>query len=100
MSGELIRNTIEVAKTEIGVGRNMFALDYTLYHNIATDSWIKECWGFAHKHQINIIDKVTKNLSLYCQNDVFLMEVIAHHGFNKTELQKINQCWLYLQQVT
>jgi hypothetical protein len=97
MSGELIRNTIEAAKVEVGVGRNIFSLDYSLYHHLLTNTWIKEVWNFAYNHQIDIVDKTTKNLQLHRHNDVFLMEVIINHGFSKNELKKINRCCIYLQ---
>ncbi len=97
MMGELLRTSIEAAKVEIGVGRNLFSLEYALYSSLLTDSWVKSTWQFAQEHNIDIIDKVTKNLSLHRQNDVFLMEVICHHGFSKTEVQKINRCRLHLQ---
>lgn len=100
MSGELLRTSIEAAKVEIGVGRNLFALDYKLYRHLLTESWVKSTWQFAYENSINIVDKVTKNLTLHRQNDVFLMEIIVHHGFTKTELQKINRCRLYLQATT
>jgi hypothetical protein len=41
MSDELLQTSIEVAKVKIGVGRNLFSLNYNLYEHIATDSWIK-----------------------------------------------------------
>jgi hypothetical protein len=97
MMGELLRTSIEAAKVEIGVGRNLFSLDYSLYSTILTDSWVKSTWQFAREYNIDIIDKVTSNLPLHRQNDVFLMEVICHHGFSKSELQKINRCRLHLQ---
>jgi predicted lipid carrier protein YhbT len=97
MMGELLRNTIEAAKVEIGVGRNIFSLDFDLYKHILTDSWIKSTWQFAQENGIDIIDKITRNLYLHRHNDVFLMEIIANHGFNKPDLQKINMCRLHLQ---
>jgi hypothetical protein len=97
MTGELLRTTIEAAKVEIGVGRSLFSLDYKLYSHLLTDTWIKDTWKFAREHNIDLIDKVTSNLTLHRQNDLFLMEVIVHHGFSKSELQKINRCRLYLQ---
>jgi hypothetical protein len=97
MTGELLRTSIEAAKVEIGVGRNIFSLDYSLYSPLLTDSLIKSTWKFARENNIEIIDKVTCNLALHRQNDVFLMEIIANHGFSKSELQKINRCRLHLQ---
>jgi hypothetical protein len=95
--GDLLRTSIELAKVEMGVGRNLFSLDYKLYAPLLTDSWIKSAWRFAYEHNIEVIDKKTKNLTLHRQNDVFLMEIICHHGFSSSDLQKINRCRLHLQ---
>jgi hypothetical protein len=72
-------------------------LDFNKYEHILTDCWIKETWQFAHENNIEIKDLVTKNLSLHRANDVYLLEIFAHHGYKKTILQKINRCRLYLQ---
>jgi hypothetical protein len=97
MMGDLLRNTIEAAKLEIGVGRNLFSLKYKQYHPLLTDTWIKDVWKFADENNIEIVDKVTKNLKLHRQNDVFIMEIIVNQGYTKGELHKINKCRLYLQ---
>jgi hypothetical protein len=100
MTDELLRTSIEIAKVEVGVGRNLFQLDFTKYEHILTDCWVKETWRFAHENNIEIKDSTTKNLSLHRENDVFLMEIFAHHGYKKATLQKINRCRLYLQVTT
>lgn len=100
MMDELLRTTIEAAKVEVGVGRNLFQLDFSKYEYIVTDSWIKETWRFAYDNNIEIKDTITKNLQLHRENDVFLMEIFAHHGYNKSTLQKINRCRLHLQVTT
>jgi hypothetical protein len=97
MTGELLRTSVEAAKVEIGVGRDLFSLDYNLYHHLLTDSWVKSTWQFVQQHQIMLLDKVTKNLHLHRHNDVFIMEIIANHGFTKSEMKKINMCCLFLQ---
>jgi hypothetical protein len=100
MMDELLTTSIELAKVEIGVGRNLFSLDFPKYEHILTDCWVKETWRYAHENNIEIKDTATKNLQLHRENDVFLMEIIAHHGYTKTTLQKINRCRLYLQVTT
>jgi hypothetical protein len=100
MMGNLLCNTIEAAKLEIGVGRNLFSLDYKQYYPLLTDTWIKDVWKFANENNIDIIDKATKNLQLHRHNDVFIMEIIVNHRYSKGELQKINKCQLYLRVTT
>jgi hypothetical protein len=41
ITGKFIRNTIEIATIEMGIGRNIFALEYSRYANLLTDCWIK-----------------------------------------------------------
>jgi hypothetical protein len=48
MSGELLRNSIEAAKVEVGVGRNLFSLDFPLFQSLLTESWVKSTWQFAY----------------------------------------------------
>lgn len=63
--GKMIRICIEMCKTELGVGRNMFQLDYEKYHHILTDCWIKDNWKFANEKNIIIHDYKTPNLQLH-----------------------------------
>jgi hypothetical protein len=100
MMDELLQTSIEAAKVEIGVGRNLFQLDFELYSPIATDCWIKSTWQFAYEHNIEIKDNSTRNLQLHRENDIFLMEIFANHGYKKETLWKINRCCLYLQVTT
>ena len=100
MTGELLRCSIEAAKVEVGIGRNLFLLDFSIFGELCTDSIVKHIWKFAHEHNIVIEDNVTGNLSLQRENDLFLMEQIAHEDFTVTELQHINRCRLHLQVTT
>ena len=49
--GDLIQNSIEALKLEIGINRNIFELDFKLYGCLATECWIKETWRYAHENQ-------------------------------------------------
>jgi hypothetical protein len=100
LSGELLRVTIEVAKVEVGIGRNLFSLDYKTYNGLLTDTWIKDVWKFASEKAIGINDHVTKNISLQRDNDLYLMEIFTQHSFTNAELKHINRVRLYLQVTT
>ena len=98
ITGQLIRTSIEAAKIEIGVGRNLFDLDYSLYHHLLTDCWIKTIWEFTFDNKIRIVDDVTEDMKLQRENDVYLMEeIVESRKFTKGELQHINRCRLHLQ---
>lgn len=100
ISGENIRTSIELHKIELGVGRNLFTLPFDLYGHLATETWVKATWQFAQEHNIEIEDKVTSNIQLHREDDVYLMEIFAHYGFTKKELQQINRCRIHMQVTT
>ena len=100
ITGKLIKVSLETCILEVGIGRNLFQLDFDKFGHLLTKSWIKSIWEFAQDHNIEIIDRSTSFPSLQRENDVFLMEVFQHEGFTTTELHKINQCRLYLQVLT
>ena len=100
MTGDLLRCSIEAAKVEVGVGRNIFELNYDLFGPLCSDSIVKFIWKFAYEHNIRINDNVTPNLQLKRRHDVFLMEQIAYEDFTPSELQHINRCRLHLQVTT
>jgi hypothetical protein len=95
-----LRVIIEAAKVELGIGRNIFQLDYTRFQCLLTDTWIKDVWKFCHKQEITINDHVTQNIPLEQENDLYLMEVFSQHSFSNAELQHINQVRLHLQVTT
>lgn len=98
LTGELLRTSIEAAQIEIGVGRNIFLLDYDLYECLLTDCWIKHVWAFAFHNNITIHDNTTQTLDLQRENDLYLMEIIIEsRKYTKSELQQINRCRLHLQ---
>ena len=90
MTGDLLRVTLEHAKLEIGVGRNLFSLNFDLYKHIMTDSWIKQLWQFCHEKGVLLTENMTPNLPLRRESDVFLMEIICNHGFTPLQLKRIN----------
>ena len=101
LSAELLKTSIELAKVEIGLGCNLFQLDYEMFHSLLTECWIKDVWKFANEQKILIEDRVTANMQLQRQGDVFIMEEIAHKGvFTPLQLQKINRCQVHMQATT
>ena len=85
ITGELIRASIEMAKIEIGIGRNLFELDYSKYSSLLTESWITSIWEFAHTNKITIHDKITK---IYTSNEKTIYSS-WNNSLNSTS-QKVN----------
>jgi hypothetical protein len=100
LSGELLRVTIEAAKVEVGIGRDLFQLEYDRFHMLLTDTWIKEVWRFSTEHSITITDHVTMNVDLQRDKDLYLMEIFSQQQFTPAEMQHINRVRLYLQVTT
>ena len=100
ITGEMLRTSIEAAKIEIGIGRNIFELEFEKFGVLLTDCWIKDVWRFADENNISVYDETTETIEYEREGDVFLMEEIVHSGkFKKNELSKINICRLHLQVV-
>ena len=101
IAGSFLCNSIKLMKIEIGLGHNLFSLDYEVYSTYATDCWIKSTWEFSYIHHINIEESVTSNVILRRQNDAYIMEAITNlQRYSKAELNHINRCCLYLQVTT
>ena len=97
ITGHIIRTNIEMCKLHLGIGRNIFSLDYHKYSILLPDCWIKHTWKFAFDNNILIHDNVTDQIPLTRENDIFLMEAFVNEGFSGINLVRINRCRLFLQ---
>ena len=101
ITGSFLRNSIEALKVEIGVGLNLFTLNYERYKHIATDCWIKDVWKFSSKYDINLQECLTANVKLRRRKDKFIMtHITGLHCYGASEIAHINRCRLYLQVTT
>ena len=97
--GQMIRLNEELLKVELGLPGNIFAANYSLYHPLATDSWIKSIWKFLFQTQIKITMR-TPPLQATKINDTFLMEAFQANGYKHSQLRCLNTCRKYLQVTT
>ena len=100
ITGKLIRVSLELSVLEIGIGRDIFSLDYGKFNMLLSDCWIKSIWKFTYDNNINIVDRITKYPLPSREGDVFIMEVFQHQGYSKEKLQILNRCRIYLQVLT
>ena len=100
ITGKLIRVSLETAILEVGIGRNLFTLNYKSFHMLLSDCWIKGIWKFAQANSIEIIDRNTFYPLPQREGDVFIMEALENQGYSKQQLQILNRCRLYLQIMT
>ena len=87
MTGELIRTSIEKGKIKIGIGQDLFGLDYNTFQTLLTPCWIKDIRKYAQSNHITICDYITKDMELSRKNGLFLMEIITNEGFTKGRLK-------------
>ena len=96
ITGRLLRVSVEAAQLEVGIGRDLFSLDFDQCGHLMTETWIKNLWQFSHEFHIKVINR-TINLPLpQREGDVFLMEAFIEQGYTNTQLQILNRCRLYL----
>ena len=100
ITSKLITVSIESTMLEVGIGRNIFDLDYEKFSLLATDGWIKGIWKFVQEKNIQIVDRVTQYPPLQRQGDVFLMEIFQNKGYKRSQIIKFNHCRKYLQALT
>ena len=101
ITGKLLTVTIELSTfLELGIGRNLFQLDYDKFGILLSTSWIKSLWSFSHSHSITITDRVHSYPQISRENDLFLMEAFEAQGFSQEKLQILNHCRKFLQVLT
>ena len=97
--GQMIRLNEELLKLELGLPGNIFDADYPLYHNLATDSWIKSLWKFLFDMNIQITMR-SPPLKPTKTHDTYLIEAFAAQGFKNSQLRRLNNCRKHLQVTT
>ena len=101
MTGELLRCSIEAAKMEVGIGRYIFSLNYSIFGCLCADGLIKSIWKYAYDHDITVEDNVTANLQSRRQGDLYRMKVFGNEDrITSAMLQSINRCRLHMQVTT
>ena len=99
ITGNLLRASIQQQKLELGTGSSLFNSDFNRYGNLATDSWCKHTWEFAHSKGISV-EESTPNLVLRRVNDAFIAEEFVNSGMGGAQLLRANRCRMCLQATT
>ena len=100
ITGKLIRVSLEMCQLEVGIGRHLFTLDYSKFHSLLADSWIKHLWQFLHENNIEVLDRVTELPLPQREGDVYLMEEFQAQGYSHLELARLNKCRIFLRVLT
>jgi hypothetical protein len=94
ITGHQLRASMELHTLEIGLPGNLLQQDYSIYGQLATNSWLKHLWEFCADSNIQVTT-TTPQLSLARTNDEFLMLQFANYGYRDTELSQLNLCRLH-----
>jgi hypothetical protein len=95
--GHQITTAIESLVMETGSSGNPFALDFSIYESVVTDSWIKCVWEFVSTFKIDLqTHPVTPQLQR--QGDSMLLPLFVQHGMRDPEtLAALSRCCKFLQ---
>ena len=80
----------------MGIGRNIFSLDYDLNDDLLFRYWINHFWNFAHEYGISLPTSPNQ-LDLHREGDIFPMEQLSQSRFTPRQIKNMNRCQLYLQ---
>jgi hypothetical protein len=94
-TGILLRQSCEALKLELGANGPVFQ-NSLAYAPLAADSWVKSTWQFVQEFGISIHDDIKEFLPIR-EHDRLLVPLFVHFGFRGDELQRLNQCRLYLK---
>ena len=97
--GKLIWGSIQQLKLEVGLPGALLRQDYSKYHWLATDTWVKSVWHFLWEHSMQIEDEAP-HLELRRERDQFLIKGFFAAGYRKNQLRILNRCCLYLRATT
>ena len=96
ITGQLLEAALEVANAEAGIPGSLFSQPFDTYGCLITDSWIKEVWKEVHNNTLQFEER-TITLQHKQDNDVFLNEKFAEHGYSVNQRKILNTCRIYLK---
>jgi len=99
ITGKLLRGTLQQMKVELGLPGPLLQQDYSKYHWLATDTWIKHAWLFLWEHDMSV-EEEGPHLQCSREGDCFLIPTFHAAGFRGKQLQQLNRCRLFLQVTT
>jgi hypothetical protein len=99
ITGRLISASMEQLRLEVGLPGWLTDHDFSIFHVLATSSWIATVWEFASCFKIEIRNLDAK-LFRQRTNHLYLMEEFASANFRGPDLVSLNICRMILHLVT
>ena len=99
LTGQLLRQSLEAMKSEIGCEGPMFTKSYEAFKWLVTPTWLPHLWEFMAANSMVIEDGVP-DLMLEREGDMFLIREFQAAGYSGNSLEHLNLCRLFLHAVT
>ena len=99
ITGQLIRQSIEATKLEIGCSGPLLARSFADFGCLATKTWITATWEFLSENNLRMEDDCD-DLRGCRENDVLLMEAFFEAGYRTQKLRRLNLCRLFMNIVS
>ena len=100
--GDSIESCLESASIAIDAGGNIFSLDFSLYGDLLTESWVKVLWKFYWENNITLLGEYSWPV-LTRENDRYLMRMLLKDSpglFTCGEIRLLNSCRLFLRVIS
>jgi hypothetical protein len=78
LTGQLLQQSLEATKLEIGCPGQLFALTFSEYGILATSMWITHIWQFLSSNKMEICERM-EALKLQREQDQFLIAGFRSH---------------------
>ena len=99
LTGRLLRQSCEFLRLELGCNGSLFAIPFTLFGHLPTESWLTHTWKFLCESNIQL-DISVPELPLLRELDGLLIPTFVSKGFSEVELHQLNRCRIYLKAVS
>ena len=90
--GIVLRHCYETFRLSVGLGGNIFELDYDSLGKLAEHSWFKHLWHLCHLFLSPIIFNTKYKIPLMRQRDRPIMDVFCDSGIWQMEHLLVLQC--------
>ena len=98
-SAKLLKANIEAVKLDAGIGGHIFDRNIPITWLSANKLWVVDTLKFCQEYSIQFKEP-GECLTIKREGDAFLMEGFIAAGAEKTQLQALNRCRLYMQVTT
>ena len=99
MTGQLIRQSVEASKLEIGCTGPLMSQSFKQVGILATSTWVTKTWEFLDANGMRLEDTCPEICSCR-ENDSLIIPSFLEAGFHGLALKRLNLCRLYLQVVS